>query len=168
MEYAIEQFRKQLSEALGSVPNDLAEMRQRKNRLEAQVRRLVSAVAESGHSPAILEELGRKETELKAITDQLLSATPDSIESEVEELRKFVGSRLEDVLDVLRKDTSLARTEILKHTKEITMTPRRKTAFASRKGIGICWEPPQAWIADASIRTGVHGWLRGPATIRIV
>src|SRR5580700_177545 len=70
MEYAIEQFRKQLSEALGSVADDLAEMRQRKNRLEAQVRRLVSAVAESGHSPALLEELGRKETELKTITDQ--------------------------------------------------------------------------------------------------
>jgi hypothetical protein len=114
MDYAIEQFRKQLSDALGSIADDLAEMRQRKSRLEAQVRRLVSAVAESGHSRAMLEELGRKEAELQAITDQLLSSSPDSIDSRIEEIRQFVARRLENIPDVPRKDTSLKRTEILK------------------------------------------------------
>jgi site-specific DNA recombinase len=124
IEYAIEQFRKQLTGTLGAVSDDLAEMRQRKARLEAQIRRLVSALAESGHSKAILDELGRKEAELLAITDQLLSASPDSIESRIDEIRQFVTDRLGNLLDVLRKDTVLARTEILKHTNEIRMTPQ--------------------------------------------
>ena len=63
------------------------------------------------------------EANLKTITEQVLSATPDSIESRIEGIRKFVAERLESVLDMLRKDTALARTEILKHTTEITMTP---------------------------------------------
>jgi site-specific DNA recombinase len=126
MEYAIEQFRKQLDEALCSVASDLAEMRQRKNRLEAQVHRLVSAVAESGHSRAMLEELGRKEAELRTITDQLRSATPELIESRSGDIRKFVAAGLDNLREVLRKDTALARAEILKHTTEIIMTPQTK------------------------------------------
>jgi hypothetical protein len=124
MEYAIEQFRKQLGDALGSIADDLAEMRQRKGQLEVQVRRLVAAVAESGHSRAMLEELARKEGELQAIADQLLSASPDSIESRIEEIRRFVTNRLNNLRDVLSKDAVLARTKILKHTNEITMTPQ--------------------------------------------
>jgi hypothetical protein len=65
--------------------------------------------------------------ELQAITGQLLSASPDSVESRIEEIRKFVARRLNNILDVLRKDTGLARAEILKHTREIKMTPQPAT-----------------------------------------
>jgi site-specific DNA recombinase len=73
VDYAVMEFQRQLEAALGSLSDDLAEMRQRKTRLEAEVRRLVAAVSESGHSKALLEEIGRKEAELQGITDSLLS-----------------------------------------------------------------------------------------------
>jgi hypothetical protein len=73
------EFQRQLEAALGSLSDDLAGKRQRKTRLEAEVRRVVSAVAESGHSKSLLEEIGRKEAELQGITDCLVSATPESI-----------------------------------------------------------------------------------------
>ena len=92
--------------------NDLAGTRQRKNRLETEVRRLVSAVAESGHSKSLLEEIGRKEAELQGITDRLVSATPESIESRVGEIKGFITSGLNDLRGLLRKDTALARTEL--------------------------------------------------------
>ncbi len=87
-------------------------MRQRKTRLEAEVRRLVAAIADSGHSKSLLDEIGRKESELQGIADRLLSATPESIESRVGEIRGFVTSGLSDLRDLLRKDTTLARTEL--------------------------------------------------------
>jgi hypothetical protein len=74
----------------------------------------------------MLEELGRKEGELRVITDQLWSATPESIESRIDDIRKFVAAGLDNLREVLRKDTALARAEILKHTTEITMTPQTK------------------------------------------
>jgi site-specific DNA recombinase len=123
--YAIMEFRKQLEEALDSLSDDLAEIRQRKTRLDAEVRRLVAAVAESGHSKSLLDEIARKESELQGITDRLLSASPESIESRIEEIRKFVLDGLESLRDQLRKDPALARTELMKHTSEIRMTPHR-------------------------------------------
>jgi len=93
--------------------------------LELEVRRLVSAVAESGHSKSILEEIGRKEAELRGVGDRLLSAAPESIESRVGEIRNYVKSGLSDLREPLRKDTALARTELLRHSSEITMTPHR-------------------------------------------
>jgi site-specific DNA recombinase len=125
VEYAVMEFQRQLESALGGLSGDLAGLRQRKNRLETEVRHLVYAVAESGHSKSLLEEIGRKEAELQGITDRLLSSTAESIESRIREIRSFVTSGLGDLRDLLRKDTALARAELLKHTSEITMTPHR-------------------------------------------
>ena len=100
-------------------------MRQRKTHLDAEIRHWVSAIAVLGHSRALLDEMGCKESELQAITEGLLAASPESIESRIEEIRTFVTNGLDNLREVLRKDTALARTEILKHTSEITTTPKR-------------------------------------------
>ena len=68
MNYAVIEFQRQLEAALGDLADDLAGMRQQKTRLQAEVRRLVSAVAESGHSKSLLEEIGRKEAELQGMS----------------------------------------------------------------------------------------------------
>lgn len=83
------------------------------------------------HSPvkSLLEETGRKEAELQGISDRLVSATPESIESRVGEIRSFVASGLKDLRDLLLKDTALARTELLKHSSEVMMTPHRDTTL---------------------------------------
>jgi site-specific DNA recombinase len=161
VDYAVMEFQRQLEAALGSLSDDFAGMRQRKTRLEAEVRRLVSAVAESGHSKSLLEEIGRKEAELQGITDGLLSATPESIESRVGEIRSFVTSGLNDLRDLLRKDTALARTELLKQSSEITMTPHRGPARRFYVADGKWDLLGNDWTEGASRLTGAFGWLRG-------
>jgi site-specific DNA recombinase len=162
VDYAVAEFQGQLESALGSLSGDLAEMRQRKARLEAELRRLVSAVSESGHFKSLLEEIGRKEAELQGIVDRLLSATPASIESRVDEIRKFVTSGLSDLRGLLRKDTALARTELLKHSSEITMTPRLEPAHRFYVADGS-WDllGKGDWPEGASRLAGGFGWLRG-------
>jgi site-specific DNA recombinase len=160
-DYAVMEFQRQLQAALGGLSDDLAEMRQRKTRLEAEVRRLVSAVAECGHSKSLLEEIGRKEAELQAIVDRLLSTTPESIESRVGEIRNFVASRLTNLRDQLRKDTALARTELLKHSSEITMTPHRDSERRFYVAEGNWDLLGNAWSEATSTMTGGFGWLRG-------
>ena len=161
IDYAVMEFQRQLEAALGSLSDDLVGMRRRKTRLEAEVRRLVAAVSESGHSKSLLEEIGRKEAELQGITDSLLSATPQSIESRVGEIRGFVASGLNDLRDLLRKDTALARTELLKHSSEITMTPHRDSAQNFYVAEGNWDLLGNAWSEGASRLTGGFGWLRG-------
>jgi site-specific DNA recombinase len=161
VDYAVMEFQRQLVEALGSLSDDLVGMRQRKTRLEAEVRRLVSAVADSGHSKSLLEEIGRKEAELQGITDSLLLATPKSIESRVGEIRSFVASGLNDLRDLLRKDTALARTELLKHSSEIRMTPHCDPVRRFYVADGTWDLLGKDWTEGASRQTGAFGWLRG-------
>lgn len=161
VDYAVMEFQRQLEAALGSLSGDLAEMRHRKNRIESEVRRLVSAVAESGHSKSLLEEIGRKEAELHGITDKLLSSTPASIESRVGEIRTFLANGLGDLRDLLRKNTALARTELLKHTGEITMTPHRDLARRFYVADGKWDLLGNDWTEGASRLAGGFGWLRG-------
>ena len=161
VDYAIMEFQRQLEAALGSLSDDHAGMRQRKTRLEAEVRRLVSAVAESGHSKSLLAEIGRKEAELQGITDGLLVATPKSIESRIGEIRTFVATGFKDLRDLLREDTAVARTELLKHSSEITMTPQRDPAQRFYVAEGKWDLLGNGWTEDASRLTGGFGWLRG-------
>jgi hypothetical protein len=98
-------------------------MRQRKTRIEADVNHLVAAVSEFGHSKALFKELARKESELQAITDRLLSTGEESIEARLGEIRTTIMNGTENLRDLLREDTALARTELLKHSGEIIMTP---------------------------------------------
>lgn len=162
IDYAVMEFQRQLEAALGSLSDDLAEMRQRKTRLEAEVRRLVAAIAESGHSKSLLEEIARKEAELQGITDSLLSATPKSIESRIDEIRNFVRSSLGNLRELLRKDPAAAREELLKHSSEITMTPCQDSAKRFYAADGNWDLLGKAWSKDARVVTGVFGWLRGP------
>jgi len=162
VDYAVVQFQRQLEVVLGDLSADLVGMRQRKTRLEAEARPLVSSVAESGHSKALLEEIGRKEAEIQGITDGLLLATPKSIESRVNEIRTFVVSGLKNLRDLLRKDTDLARKELLKHSSEIRMTPHRSLAQRFYVADGN-WDllGRQDWTEVASRQAGGFGWLRG-------
>jgi hypothetical protein len=125
------------------------------------VRRLVSAVAELGHSKSLLEEIGRKEAELQDISARLSSPTMESVESRVGEIRSFVRSGLNDLRELLRKDVGLARTELLKHSGEITMTPSRDRGHRFYVAEGKWDLLGNAWTEGASRSTGGFGWLRG-------
>lgn len=161
VDYAVVAFQRQLEAALGSLSDDLAGMRQRKIRLEAEIRRLIAAVAESGHSSSLLEEIGRKEAELHGIADSLLSATPESVASRVGEIRSFVAHGLADLRKLFRKDIALARAELLKHSSEITMTPRADSGRRFYVAEGKWDLLGKDWTEADSARTGGFGWLRG-------
>jgi hypothetical protein len=49
-------------------------MRQRKEKLEREIRNFSQAIAEAGHSKYLLEEISAREREIGTITDRLLSA----------------------------------------------------------------------------------------------
>jgi hypothetical protein len=118
VDHAIVEFQRQLGVGLVSLSGGLAEVTAGIGSTPP-----AAAIAESGRSKALLAEIARKEAELQAITDRLLSASPESIEARIGEIRTFVAIRLGNLRELLRKDSALARAELLKHTSEITMTP---------------------------------------------
>ena len=61
-------------------------------------------------------------------------------------------------------DTALARTEILKHSSEITMKPHHDRAQRFYVAEGNWDLLGKAWTEATSRSTGGFGWLRGAAT----
>jgi site-specific DNA recombinase len=129
VEFAVQEFDRQLRAALGNLSDDLAAMRERKQQVEAELGRLTEAVAAAGHSPALLRSIAQREEELRVITERLLSEGPGSVEWRIEEIRQFVASRMADLQRLLRErdDVQRARLELAKHIGQgIRMTPRER------------------------------------------
>ena len=119
----IEQFGRQLQTSLAGLSNDLTEMRSRKEKLEREIRNFTSAIGESGHSKYILEEIAIREKEISAITDRLLSAAPDSIQTKIEEMARFVSDGIGRLCEALNQNSPLAKQELHSHLSAIRMFP---------------------------------------------
>jgi hypothetical protein len=99
-------------------------MRERKKRIEAELRKLAETAALTGPSAFLVEAISDRERQMREITERLLSKEPGSIETHLSGIRQFVTKRLEDLQGLLSGETSLARTEFKKHVGEIRMVPQ--------------------------------------------
>lgn len=122
--YAVEEFGRQLKAALGNLSGEVGRMRERKATVERELSNLTAAVAAAGHSPFLLEQIALRERELREITERTLSSAPDSIEAGLTEIREYVTQGLADLRSLLSRDARLARTELLQHVSEIRMMPQ--------------------------------------------
>jgi hypothetical protein len=123
IEFALEEFGRQLNLKLLDLSDGLSRIQERRVQLEAELRRLVDAVAQNGASMFLLDAIREREKALGEITNQLLSAGPQSVEAELAEIRGFMTRRLADIRSLLAKNVPLARVELAKHVKEIRMQP---------------------------------------------
>ena len=127
IEYVIQAFGSQLKDALEKMSNELAQMRERKNKIEGELRRLTATAAKTGPSSFLIEAINDREKQLRDIAERLLSTGPRSVESHLAEIRGFVTRRLADLRGLLGRDTTLARAELKKHVEEIRMVPQYGT-----------------------------------------
>jgi hypothetical protein len=99
-------------------------MRELKEKLEGELRRLAATAAETGPSAFLIEAIHEREQQLRDITDQLLAGGTDSVDAQLSEIRSFVTHRLGDLRTLLSGDPVPARKELLKHVSEIQMVPQ--------------------------------------------
>ena len=123
LNFAIEEFGRQLRSSLGNLSDELAGMRQRKEKLEREIRNFTNAIAETGHSRYMVEEIALREKEIAAITDRLLASSPDSMEARIEDLRHFVEDGVQNLSKLLRENAPLAKQELQSHLVGVQMYP---------------------------------------------
>ena len=124
IDFALEEFGRQLKAELGKLSGDLGKMRARRVELETELRRYAEALGACGNMPAIIQAMKVRQGELDSISERLLSTHPDSIEARLADIRRFVTSRILDLRELLSRDVLLARPELLKHIQVIRMVPR--------------------------------------------
>ena len=128
IDYAVAEFGRQLRAALLTVSGSLAELRRRKDQLQREIQRFAEAIARGGPLDALVQQIATREAELKGITNKLLSASPDSIEGRLQDIRRFVGRGIGDLRTLLNRDRVLAKAELQSHLTEIRMSPAERRA----------------------------------------
>jgi site-specific DNA recombinase len=136
--FAVEEFGRQLRLSLDGLTDELSEMRLRKERLEKEIRNFTKAIAESGHSKYIVEEIAVREKEIAAITDRLLASAPDSLESRLGDFKQFVEDGVRSLSKLLRENAPLAKQELHSHLLGVQMYPYEDTE-------GFCYIAQGNW-----------------------
>jgi hypothetical protein len=108
---------------------ELERMRQRKLQLEAELVRLVDAIAEGQPSRSFMTAIGERERELQAITNKLPEPGPGSLNAMLDELRTFAVSRLTEIRDLISDPESmdLARAVLAEHFGRSHSNPLYRT-----------------------------------------
>jgi len=122
IDYTLREFERQLHTALSETTQERKRAGERKHRLEEELGRLTSAVAETGHSSYLLRAIAEREQELAEL-ESTITPNPANTADSREELYQFAIERLSTLPDLLAGDVPRARTELSRHVAHITMTP---------------------------------------------
>jgi hypothetical protein len=120
---AIEEFGKALRTNLASLSGEIAEIHHRKEKLEGEIRHFINAIAESGHSSFLLNAIAVRESEMRDITDRLMSSSAESVEARINDIREHVEQEIAGLSDLLRSNPPVAKQELRRHLSAITMHP---------------------------------------------
>ena len=97
----------------------MAQMRERRQKLEGELKRLAQTAAETGPSAFLVAAIHEREQQLREITDQLLAGGSNSVDAHMTEIRSFITRRLGDLRTLLARKPVEARSELLNHASEI-------------------------------------------------
>src|SRR5579885_737774 len=124
VEYALEEFDSHLKNAFAKLTNQMGQMRERKQKLEGELKRLAATAAETGPSAFLVEAIHEREQQLREITDQLLAGGTESVDSHLADIRNFITERMTNLRALLAGDPGPARKELLNHVSGIRMFPQ--------------------------------------------
>jgi site-specific DNA recombinase len=118
------QQQKEAETCRGSLAEQADTLRAERRKLEKAVGHLTDAIAEMGGSPSIRQKIVEAEGRIEQI-DRLLVQAASTADSPVdlEEVRKFVETKIGGIADMLLADPITAKNEIRKYIMELVLTP---------------------------------------------
>jgi site-specific DNA recombinase len=123
IDYVVSEFGRQLRASRFATSGSTAGLKKREEELEQEINRFNDAIACGGPLDSLVHHLAIRERELRAIRNELFSASSTSIEGRIRELRHFVQNGISDLRSLLHRDPALAKAELNRHLSEIRMTP---------------------------------------------
>jgi hypothetical protein len=128
IDYAVDEFRRQIEKADSHDATKAAEKSARKAELELELRRLTNAIAAQGHSESLLEALAEREMEIRELAESLAEYKAITVE-DPSEIRRFVTGGLSNLGELLNTDVAIARAELGKDVSEIRMEPNSERRY---------------------------------------
>jgi site-specific DNA recombinase len=107
IDYVVCGLKDQLRRGHEALNSELKKLREEKQRIESELKRLVETIAVGTSSTTVMSAIAERESRLRAITDRLVEPGPDSLEEEVEELRTLAVDRLTQLRALLTNPSAI-------------------------------------------------------------
>ena len=122
VDYTLNRFEEELCKAVASRRQGNADLRRQAAELERSISNQLRGLSD-GYSPAITTEISRLERQLAAVRERLRAFDPHTIRVQVRDTRRFIEHRLNSLNVLWECEPRIARDEIAKHVRKITLRP---------------------------------------------
>ena len=101
IDYVICGLQEELRQRHEAFESGLKALRDERQRIEAELRRLVESIAVGNGSPTVMAAIAEREARLREIMNQVIEPGPGLLQEKLEELRTFAVSRLTRLRELL-------------------------------------------------------------------
>ena len=101
IDYVICGLQEELRQRHEAFESGLKALRDEKQRIETELKRLVETIAVGNGSPTVMAAITEREARLREIMNQVIEPGPGSLQEKLEELRRFAVSRLTRLRELL-------------------------------------------------------------------
>jgi site-specific DNA recombinase len=138
IEYAVSRLRDELERRHEDLNASVKGLREEKQRIQTELKRLVEMVAVGDGSPSLMAAINERESRIRAITDQLIEPGPGSLQEGLDSLRALAFSRLTDLRTFLGGDATVheARALLAERFGKITLEPAFEGGKAIYRAVG--------------------------------
>ena len=99
------------------------ELHRQRRELQVKVGHVTEAIAETGHSPALLSKLADLEAQIADVDRQIDAHSPVNLFATVDEIREFVYRNVMDLRELLHQDPSRSKAALSQHIGQLVLTP---------------------------------------------
>jgi site-specific DNA recombinase len=113
IDYVICGLQEELQERHKAFKSGLKALRDEKQRIESELKRLVEMIAVGNGSPTIMAAITEREARLREITNQGIEPGPGSLQEQLDDLRSFAISRLNRLRELLADPAAIREARAL-------------------------------------------------------
>ena len=127
IEYTLQRFHDELQKRLTEIQRQatgLDEFRRQRSELQLKAERLTTAIADSGHSPALLSKLAEIERQIAEVNRREEAARPVNLSAAVGEVREFVYSQVMQLRGLFQQDATGSKAVLARHIGQLVLTPK--------------------------------------------
>ena len=123
IDYTLSRFEEELTKAVRATDNQAGQLERKKKVIEKELQNLVKAVASGLDSPSIRMEIGDRERQVREIGDKIIGSKPETVRTNLRNIRAFVESSLKDIRKLLNSDPTTAKATLARHMPKIVLKP---------------------------------------------
>jgi DNA invertase Pin-like site-specific DNA recombinase len=126
MDYLLKRFQEELQQRLDQIERKSAgqeELGHERRRLQMQIERIADAIADTGHSPALLSKLADLENRIAELDRRAAADRPVNVSATVEEVKEFIQQNVMQLRNLLLQDPTRSKAALVRHLGQLVLKP---------------------------------------------